>query len=623
MTNANWKFGNINLEPKLEIEHRPCTIRGRSGLIVVQGTGAQQRLFPPNEEILSDAIKGATALANKLNKQAKRQLAKASKKPSEKTPDLAPTVTVYTYNDDINGDPTLWVVAQGVLDVMRARTWQFYVARFDRLSGSYNAARQAVKDNRLDEALLWVVDSLDTHVDQLRAIYSYVLPRAVTALKATFPLLSSQELAYCVASSLDKMFESINNVVGMYADAFRQQMDGLYPILNGLRVFLKSTYALFETGDPTGCHNCLPALKTRVFKAGARFLLLAGTDGPATISGGQELLKGPIGVHLGLVNQTEQEILLFELPIYGHENYHNIFWDVEGLASETANKVVKGVQQWAKEEKFNFSVDHVIIGEQKVPILPFLLSVVLQELPEIVADLPGGVMFSGPAYWKSVFQLFIALNAERNVISTDEGLRTHSVFDLVEGEDGTVHLVTETHTPDYPRALLIAEAYRQIGFTKDAAMCEHFANQSIGWKIPEFVEWKDANSQVDWSVKVRLTDFVQLFAPLVKVILFEKMKALGNLSNADIVNWSDYRETKVQVLVAVLKEIFLSGETKLPDDLGDVYPHYLGAALTHVLWLLVGEGWQPREVFNRLNQPALELLLELAARAEAKASETN
>ena len=380
-------------------------------------------------KLISDQRRKEKAAAKKKNQTAEEP---GDGGTTESTAD-SDTVKDYILSVDAKGDPTLWVVAQGVLDVLKSSTWYFYVARFDSVSGSYNAARQAIKDNRINANLLWVVDSLDSHVVRLRDIYTYILPRAVTALRATFPTLPSEALAYCVAMTLDAMFEGINSVVSMYASALRQEMDELYPVLDGLRVFLQSTYSLFETGDPTGCQNCIPALKTRIFKAGSRFLLLCGTDGPATISGGQELLKGPIGVHLGLVNLNELLMLLFELPIYGHENYHNIYWDVEGFADEMAKKVVRKFTDWQELGKFKFSTEFILIGGQKVPILPFLISVVVQQLPEIAADLPGGVMFSGPAYWKAVFQLFLALNSgKRNVLGTSEGLRTDSVFDLTK-----------------------------------------------------------------------------------------------------------------------------------------------------------------------------------------------
>ncbi len=641
----NRRFGNIDLTPS--VTRRPRGIRGdkTSSLIVVEGTGDTKLVFPPKPLILAEAIKQATVLANKLVAQARKQNRAALRKQQSKQrgkqtptesgagtasgatsrqsePTPAPKANPFCVSpSEADGDPTMWVVAQGVLDVLNARRWEFYVARFDDISGAYNSARLSIKDGRMDEILLWVVESLDSHVAQLRGIYSYVLPRAVTALEAAHPELPGEALAYCVAEALDEMFLNINQVVSLYASAFRQEMDGLYPVLDGLRVFLQSTYSLFETGDPTGCKECVPALSSRVFRAGSRFLLLCGNDGPATISGGQELLKGPIGVHLGLVNLNELPMLLFELPVFGHENYHNIYWDVDGLPEETEEKVVRNLQRWNDEGKFNFSCEHVMVGKQRVPILPLLASIIVQQLPEIVADLPGGVSFTGGAYWKSIFQLFVALNSGRKgVLNTKEGLRTGSVFELAAKQDGSVQLVFETHTPDHARALLIADAYDTIGFPDDAAECRQYANQANGWQCPEFMEWVDSNSQVGWTIKVRTSDFVQLFRPVIEAVLFEKMDSLGGLSNTDIVNWTDGRETKVQILVKLLLDLFFTGKATFPDDLGDVYPHYLGAALTNVLWELAGKGWKPIEIFERLNQPALALLLDLAARAEAKAA---
>jgi hypothetical protein len=640
----SFQFGKYDLTPGTV--DKPRGIRGdnTSSMIVVEGSGDTKLQFPPKPIILAAAIERASALATKLTNQVRKQKKAALRKQQEgKTEkptqqgtasgDTATPVEVEPMPISAksghpfcipprraDGDPTMWVVAQGVLDVLNARKWEFYVARFDEISGAYNSARQSIEFELMDDNLLWVVESLDSHVAELRTIYSYVLPRAVNSLEAAHPELPGAALAYCVAEALDEMFSGINQVLSLYARAFRQQMDGLYPVLDGLRIFLQSTYSLFETGDPTGCTECVPALQNRVFRAGSRFLLLCGNDGPATISGGQELLKGPIGVHLGLVNLNELPMLLFELPIFGHENYHNIYFDVEGLPEETLEKVLQKIQSWAEAGKFQFSAEHVLVGRQPIPILPLLTSIIVQQLPEIVADLPGGVCFSGGAYWKSVFQLFIALNSgRRGVLNTRETLRTGSVFELSGTEDGSVRLAFETHTPDQARALLIAEAYEAIGLPEDAAHCRQYANQANGWECTEFMEWVDANRQVGWTIKVRTSDFVQLFRPVIEAVLFEKMESLGGFSNTEIVNWTPGREKKVQILVQTLLDLFFTGTYELPDDLGDIYPHYLGAALTHVLWDLASRGFRPVEIFERLNQPALALLLDLAERAEIKA----
>ncbi|CAN5306629.1 hypothetical protein BH10CYA1_BH10CYA1_53880 [soil metagenome] len=637
----SWTFGKFDLTPYVRPTNRKRTgllRRDHNSVIVVEGSGNNQLEFEENEVILADVMRVSELFVRQYIADARKQAraaARKAKKTQKQEPSQSDTDSSGTPNkvaseqpepefllfpNETKGDPTLWVVSQGVLDVIRSRAWFEYVARFDEMSGSYNSARRHIADGRMEENLLWVVNSLDSHVEQLRGIYSFILPRAVVALKAVHPDVPSEVLAYCAAMALDNKFEGINNVVQMYALAFRQQMDGLYPVLDALRVFLQSAYSLFETGDPTGCVNCMPALNSRVFQAGARFLFLAGKDGPATISGGQELLKGPIGVHLGLVNFNELLMLLFELPVFTHENYHNIYWDVKDYAQELVNKWVKKATKWGKDKKFNFSTDHIMIGEQKVPILPFLISVIVQQMPEIVADLPGGVMFSGPAYWKAVFQLFIALNAgNRGVLNTDEGLRNDSVFELAEQEDGSAQLMFETHVPDYARALMLAAAYRKIGFPNDADQCLEYAKQANGWREAEFIEWSDANEQVPFTVKVKTSDFCQMFDPLIEVILFEKMRSLGNLSNADIVNWTQLREDKVQALVKMLVQLYKTGVAKLPEEIGDIYPHYFGSALTQALWELVRQGQKPKDVFARLNEPALKLMLELADQATARA----
>jgi hypothetical protein len=618
----------------------------------VLGSGQERKVFPDreivlkgvleiSEEMIQDVLKEANkraeeALRRELRK-AKRQAKKAGKArkadPQSEPQDSQAPQTSPPTNRKANEaavvppfvtttplDSTLWVVAQGVLDELDNHQFDGLIAkRFNEVTGSYRAAREKIAEHKMDENLSEVIDSLDSHVVEMRELYAFVVPRALGAKIRQYPEIPAQILEEIISAATDRYFQNTYEVVSLYAKAFRQETDRLYPVLNGLRAFLHSCYTLFMQGDPTGTvQNNLPGVRTRVFKAGPRFLLYAGEDGPATISGGQELLKGPIGVHLGFEPLEELSILLFELPINGHENFHNIFWDIEGLPEETVVKVAERIQADDQAGKYSFTNKTVIIGGKEVPILPFLAMAFLQMIPEIAADLSGGVQYCGTAFWKAVLPLFIAFNSrKKGVLQTEEGLRVGSIFDVQPQPDGTAKLKVETHTQDFPRGLLIAETYEKIGFPQAADECRARTVQANA-TFPEYVSW---TSKEFGTIEVLTSDFAQLFPSVIEAMLSAKMDSLGGQSNSDIVNWTPARELKVQLIRTYFQKLFIEGNAELPDIAGDVYPHYVGAALTHVYWDLVAKGYKPNVIFSRLSAPGLDLLLTLDEQAKAKAAE--
>ena len=190
---------------------------------------------------------------------------------------------------------------------------------------------------------------------------------------------------------------------------------------------------------------------------------------------------------------------------------------------------------------------------QKVPTLDFLTMVFVEMIPEVAADLPGGVQYCGPAFWKAVLQLFVALNSRRaGILDTEEGMRTDSSFEVEALEDGTKVVKVETHTPDFPRGEFFAVAYEAIGFPQAADECRARARQANGFQYPEFIVWK--NKELG-EIKVRTSDLVQFFPIVVEALMFAKMESLGGMSHADYVNWTPAREEKVQALVRFFMQV--------------------------------------------------------------------
>ena len=191
-------------------------------------------------------------------------------------------------------------------------------------------------------------------------------------------------------------------------------------------------------------------------------------------------------------------------------------------------------------------------------------------------------------------------------------MRTDSSFEVEALEDGTKVVKVETHTPDFPRGEFFAVAYEAIGFPQAADECRAHTRQANGFQYPEFIVWK--NKELG-EIKVRTSDLVQFFPIVVEALMFAKMESLGGMSHADYVNWTPAREEEVQALVRFFMQVYTEGEAELEEGLGDLYPHYFGAALTHVLWALTDKGHKPNVVMQKLVGPALELMLSLDAQA--------
>ena len=300
-----------------------CDDRRRS--LVVEGAGDDHLVFPPKEIVLRNVL----LIADKFLQQVRMQLqmqalikaAQPQPRPGAEQPktnrtdegeDPAPVEPAADAPALVSFPPlppvptitqpsaTMFVVAQAMLGEMSKRRWDGFIAnRFDEITGAYNAARQHIANGRMDEELLWVVDSLDSHVAPMRDYYGYVLPRGMAA-GVEDPDIPPQLVMNCLGAALDKFFEKIYQVTALLRARLSPGVGWTLPCAQkGLKVFLHSCYHLFMMGDPTGMRQKLPGVKTRIFHAGARFLLLAGDAGPATIPGGKELLKGPMGRYIG------------------------------------------------------------------------------------------------------------------------------------------------------------------------------------------------------------------------------------------------------------------------------------------------------------------------------------
>src|SRR5262249_9142058 len=90
----------------------------------------------------------------------------------------------------------LWVVAQGFRDKMDkvAGYFEQVAERFDGLSGTFNAARQAIKDGRLGAELSAFIELFDGYVQELREVTPKVLALAMRAIAAMFVGLPSEVL---------------------------------------------------------------------------------------------------------------------------------------------------------------------------------------------------------------------------------------------------------------------------------------------------------------------------------------------------------------------------------------------------------------------------------------------
>lgn len=482
--------------------------------------------------------------------------------------------------------------------------WKAAVAK------KFNPSRNTLRRARKLGKYLAGIDSLDLHFTKLRDLYKQALPKAFDMVTMQFPDASEGERRATAIQLLDQQedLQQILYVLDHYVQAFEQLEDPEYESLQAVTVTVEEAFNLFLTGDILAARGkAQQALADTVnFMIGNSFLPHAGEDGPATIPGA----SGPVGLHLILVPEDEVGIIMLMMVLYLHEFRHDIFADIKGLPEEEGKILLANLREAFNSGRLKLSVDHIMLGKTRVPMIDLISKVFLDQLGEIDADLVA-LELSGWAFALNMLYVFGAFNSKREgAIRTKELLRTHSYFQVSKKGE----LWFEPHPIDYFRVYLLAAALELLGYKEEAQEIRDLADSAVGSKKPEFIVWEDASGKRD-PIKIRMSDLEQAAPVVAEAILMTPLAALKGKSNHDIVAWTRKRQDKVDALVETLvkhiKGVLAGEKTKLelPAGIGDVYATYVAAAAAITFYQLISDGEvDPTDVPQLVNISSLQML---------------
>lgn len=508
-------------------------------------------------------------------------------------------------------DGTLFSAAEGLRLMMDDGKYDAIVAeRFDDHSDKVQWARKELAV--LHPKYLPAIESLEQHLAQLRVLYVESLPRVLSVLSAQNPDVDEPTLLDAAIDSLDEELSQILNVLRIWTDAFGQLRSGNYKQLEAVVFAVEQAFRLYEGEEPIGpCGEPgLARLKTSMFKVGNVFVARFSDQGPATLPGG----RGPIGAHALEVPHDEQHIIALMLVLYMHEFRHDFFHDVEGLEDELTMKVAEAIDEACQSGEVKLSRKYVNVGRKKVPLKDLLIKVAADTIGEVDADICGGVLLSGPAYAINMISSFSAFNSKgESVFNTNRLLRTGSYFGMPDVSPTEKTIEFWPHPPDYIRAYIVAAALDEIGFPEDARFCRALADQAVGTPIPEHVVWNSEDPSIKTRIRIPFADFVAVAPVIARTLVRAQLETLDGHATGEVINWSNHRQKKVDILV----ETLLAGKSDVPKDQGDFYATYVAAAATIAYWKLVQQGVTPRRAAKLVNEKALDMITTLKAQFDS------
>ncbi|MGH9548323.1 MAG: hypothetical protein ACRD3W_03070, partial [Terriglobales bacterium] len=268
---------------------------------------------------------------------------KATASPAPAAADSTTGGAAVTFDIAANTDHTFLVGAEGMrLELYSGRFAAIVADRFDPLAGAVAWAR-----GHMDEKYQPAVESLSKQLDQLQQLYEEALPKVLAVAEAQNQDVPKSALLQAAVQALDEELAEIIYVLRTWTDAFAQFRDGMYEQLKAVTYTVEEAFRLLLTGDAEGdCEGspkCKAKLKSEIFHIGNRFLARFSDDGPATLPG-----RGPVGFHLIEVPHDERSLLSLMLVLYLHEFRHDVFADIEGLADEVTETVLKAIARVCK-----------------------------------------------------------------------------------------------------------------------------------------------------------------------------------------------------------------------------------------------------------------------------------
>lgn len=614
-------FANLASSFGLHYHAPRKTLCGGDRVRVFRGYGKKKYDLPTAGELVEASVRYITRMKRLQEQQAAQQGKKGAKGEAplaeiEALEESASTTTPLGVKSlapealPFNGSgPTLLAVAGGIGAVMDAGRYRSRVARiFGPLKGEINWAL-----NHMDESWTPIWKSLgEDHLLPLEKNILEAMPDVCKFIEVQYPDASTDEVLDAAAAVLHEQVAEILSVLSIWGDCAAQQRDGLYPELKYVVQMVRAAFNLMRTGDITGKGDPGTAAKiqTIAFQADDKMLARYADSGRSTIPGA----KGPVGAHVINVDYDESEMITTSLACpYAHEARHNWREDVVGYPEQQTETAVARVLEAHKAGKYNLTSETYKIGKQEVPAIALLAQIFGQTLSEKDADIPGGTLLTGPAYSKGYHGVFGALNSRaRGVFNTNRLLRTYGFFLVNEAGE----LVIEPHMVDFVRGLVIGIALRNRGFEAAANENDALSRQAVGLPVPKSITWvnMDPKSKFKFKIEIPLSDLMQVAETVVDSIINDKLPCLGGLSAADLCDFTQHHQEKVDILV----ENLVKGDSTVPADKGDFYPTFVAAAAASALWKLVEKGMHPVLAIKFVERHARPMLDTIADRAGEK-----
>ncbi len=561
-----------------------------NSLKVLKGIGESHFNLPSAHDLIKSALANVPSIADlklpKLNQDDKPKSEARSKKAKKiSTPRL-----------DVDNDPVLFRTAEGIRqNLAQAKLAMAISQQFDPFISAFLWAKR-----KLPEKYQPSVKSLMLEYKEIKSLFSQALPEVYSQLVSANPESDGDKILNVATASLNSQLEDELTVLSMWAKAFSQSRDGFHHELDLLVFTLEQTFELFS-----GLLSEKTQLATKDFDVGNVFMAYLAGDGPATYPGS----NGPIGAHLVEFPYDERKMLSLMLTLYMHEFRHNIFDDIKGHSQELIQSIEIALTNAYKNRKLNFRQKYVKIGLNYIPTLDFVTNFFRDTIGEIDADINGGVMLTGIAYFYGLAVIFSALNNKDTInAQTSCLLEIDGNYESIDKSDKTnISVAFEPHPPDYVRAIMIAYALELMGFDNEAKTCLDLTQQTLGEIKPDMVKWTSADNRDRTVLKLDVQDLIAASKIVVETLMFAKLKSLNGYCSSDIINWNSFRQSKVDRLV----EQICQKTSAIPDDFGDVYATYIAAASILAYWRLVKNGSDAYLAIRQVEKHALKMLANI------------
>lgn len=342
-------------------------------------------------------------------------------------------------------------------------------------------------------------DSLRDHIRILQVKVPGWLKELMAELYRRFPDASTAQLYEAAVKLISDQLRPLLATVQMWTTGFRQWLNPeLQPKLKLIRAMIEQKLFLVLTGnlkldqveDAAQIKQQVPTIKVSVADVIIPVLIGPFDSGPAVIP--MTGAVGPRGGHLVFYPANFLDNIALNDKPFDHEAGHLIMSVIVGFAPEFAQMTTDAIDQALALGKLKFKTDFVQWGKRKYKTVDFVKMVLLNQLPELIADLFGCLIGGAPSFTKA-YSTYIGSMISMVVGGLDrveKVIGNASSYRVEEGKDGTRTLIIEAHPQDLVRIGAWQPAIaRQTQFEKTADYLEGLVSIEGGKPLPEVIVW--------------------------------------------------------------------------------------------------------------------------------------